>query len=768
MKPAEAENKARLHVEVSGIVQGVGFRPFVYRLAKKFNLGGWVLNDSRGVVIEVEGDDRDLGSFVEELRASAPPLARIVQVKTSRAEPIGETSFRIVESVSREERTVLISPDVATCDDCLREMFDPDDRRFHYPFINCTNCGPRYTIIRDIPYDRPNTTMSKFKMCPLCEAEYHDPADRRFHAQPNACWDCGPRLILCDADGNEISTDAPIARVTEMLKEGLTVAIKGLGGFHLAVDATNDEAVRRLRARKKREQKPLAVMSKDIPTIRRYAFVNEVEERLLKSFQRPIVLLRKRQPNPIANSVAPRSRWFGVMLPYTPVHHLIMRGDFIALVMTSGNISEEPICFENEEAMERLRGIADAFLLNDRDIFMRTDDSVTRVQQSGQIILRRARGYVPVPVFLKDDGPAILATGPELKNTICLLRGKEAFLSQHIGDIKNFETLSYLEKTAEHLKRILQIEPEAIAHDMHPDYLSTRWAQEQKGLPLFAVQHHHAHIASCMAEHQLEEKVIGVAFDGTGYGTDGRIWGGEFLVCDLSGFERAGHFKYTPMPGGDAAVENPIRMAVAHLYQIWGKDTRDLELKALETISEAQLRVLFRMLEGRINCPLTSSVGRLFDSVSALLGICDYASYEGQPAIELEAFADEDCAEAYEWRIEEKDNLVVDSSVIIHQVVEDIQEGVPREMISARFHNAIAEVTAEVCRKIANKTGLRKVVLSGGVFQNMLISNKLQQLLTRSGLEVFQHSEVPPNDGGVSLGQAVVARNLLKKRQEGK
>lgn len=753
---------ARKHIVVKGIVQGVGFRPFVYRLAKAHGLGGWVINDSVGVQIEVEGDPGRIARFLAELQAEPPPLARIIEVVAEDAPLAGEREFQIRPSAELEKRTGLISPDVATCPDCLREMLQRRNRRYLYPFINCTNCGPRYTIIRGIPYDRPKTTMARFQMCPKCALEYADPADRRFHAQPNACAACGPRLTLLSANGHEIRTKDPISEAVGMLHSGKIVAVKGIGGFHLAVDATNEEAVRRLRERKRREEKPLAVMSRDLRKIEEYACVSDEEAELLETWQRPIVLLRKKTGNRIAPSVAPVSKFFGAMLPYSPLHHLLLAKDFLALVMTSGNPSDEPLTADNAEALKRLKGIADAFLVHDRDIHVRLDDSVARVQRGTRLLIRRARGFAPAPILLKDGGPIVLGVGAELRNTICLLRGKEAFLSQHIGDVGNFHTLQYFEKVTEHLKRILEIEPEVIAHDLHPDYFSTRYAQDRAGVRLIGVQHHHAHIAGCLAERQTDEEVIGLSFDGTGYGTDGKIWGGEFLVANIANFRRVGHFKYVPMPGGDAAVVNPPRMAVSFLLDAFGGDLDGVGIPMLEQFEPKDLALLRKMVQSRINAPETSSLGRLFDAVSGMLGVCRRASYEGQPAIELEAVADESCTGAYDFAIAaDATASQVDMAPAIRQIVKDIRDGVGPPIVSAKFHNAVANASLAMCLRIREKYPLRKVALSGGVFQNLLLAERLSGELTQNGFEVLQHREAPPNDGGLSLGQAVVARTRM-------
>ena len=566
----------KLHV--NGIVQGVGFRPFVFQLAEKYQLKGEVANTSSGVTIHVEGSAEHVAAFEKDLAAKPPPLAYVVEITRQPETAKNYADFTIVKSKGESEISTLISPDVAVCDDCRAELFDPADRRFRYPFINCTNCGPRYTIIDDIPYDRPKTSMRYFKMCAACQAEYDDPTNRRFHAQPNACAECGPRVTLCDKSKNIIVVADPILKAAELLKNGRVLAIKGLGGYHLAVDAANADAVTRLRQRKLREEKPLAVMSLDLAAIRRYAEVNDEEEKLLSSIQRPIVLLKKKTSGLLCDAVAPRNKYFGVMLPYTPLHYLLLQLDFTALVMTSGNLSEEPIAIDNDEAFDRLAGIADYFLVHNRDIYLRSDDSIVRHAAGTKRFIRRSRGFVPIPVFLQNKVPHILACGAELKNTVCLTKQDKAFLSQHIGDLENLATYDFLNLTVNHLKRILAIHPEIIACDLHPDYLSTRYAEEQPAIPKIQVQHHHAHIVSCMAEHKLDGPVIGLAFDGTGYGSDGAVWGGEILIVEKHDFKRVGHLAYVAMPGSTAAIKEPWRMAVSYLQDAYGSDVASLNL----------------------------------------------------------------------------------------------------------------------------------------------------------------------------------------------
>lgn len=756
--------KKGVRTRIKGIVQGVGFRPFVYNLARTNGLKGFVSNTSEGVYIEVEGPPEFLDAFHRAIVDEKPPLAHITSVDSVEQPLKAYADFTIHKSETQEHRKALISPDVCVCDDCLRELFDPKDRRYGYPFINCTNCGPRYTIIMDIPYDRPSTAMKAFKMCPPCEAEYHDPADRRFHAQPNACWDCGPVVRLWDQGGREMRVPDPIEATRDLLKKGKIVAVKGLGGFHLAVDATNNKAVKRLRQRKHREEKPLALMSLSLEHIKRFARVTQAEASLLCSIQRPIVILEKKLNPYIAEDVSPRNRNYGVMLPYTPLHYLLLRGDdLLALVMTSGNISEEPIAIDNQEAFERLGGIADYFLNHNRDIYLRSDDSIGRVIDGVARQIRRSRGYVPIPTFLEGSLESILACGAEWKDTICLTREKQAFLSQHIGDLENLETLNFFEMTIAHLKRILEIEPKIIAYDLHPDYLSTQHALKQSSMIQIGIQHHHAHIVSAMAEHGLAGPVIGIALDGTGYGTDGQIWGGEVLVVEPHRFDRVGHFAYLALPGGAAAIKKPWRMAVSALYEAFGDAFLDMDFAFLKDIPRDQVNVLIRMIRQGVNSPLTSSCGRLFDAVAAIAGVRNDVAYEGQAAVELEAAAEADTQRVYPFEIREKDG--VQQFLIgpmIRSVVKDVQEGCSTGLVSATFHNTLVALFVEVCRRVGASRKLRQVALSGGCFQNARLLLELTQALEGQGFEVYSQAVVPSNDGGVALGQAVAADAMYK------
>jgi hydrogenase maturation protein HypF len=664
-------------------------------------------------------------------------------------------------------------------------MFDAKDRRYRYPFINCTNCGPRFTIIRDIPYDRPSTSMAVFPMCPACQAEYEAPLNRRFHAQPNACWECGPRVELWDKSGKRKECRDPIVEAVSALHAGLVVAVKGLGGFHLAVDATNPTAVALLRQRKRRVEKPFAVMVPDLRAAEEICELDDAASAALQSIQRPIVLLPKKlrpvgdaRLSIIPDEVAPFNRYLGIFLPYTPLHYLLLsEGGFKALVMTSGNQSEEPIAIDNREAVDRLNGLADYFLVHNRDILLRCDDSVVRVAGSVTRQLRRSRGFVPVPVFLKDDQPSVLAVGGELKNTICLTKGKHAFLSQHVGDLENAESYSFFHEAIEHLKRILEIRPEIIAYDLHPDYFSTRWALDQSGMQLVGVQHHHAHIASCMAENHLEGRVIGFALDGTGYGTDGKIWGGEVLIAGYEDFERAAHFEYVPLPGGAAAIREPWRMAVSYLAHYFGREFLKpqflkLDIPFLRQLNRPKAELLVRMMEQGVNSPLTSSCGRLFDAVAALVGIRQQVNYEAQAAIELEmAMASSETASseedtAYPMKllpelVPDDDHWIISTRPLFEALLDDLGRNAPVATISRRFHNGLVEGFVQLAMLLRNKSTLDRVCLSGGTFHNVYLSQRLEARLSEAGFEVFTQKEVPSGDGGLSLGQALVAAAKL-------
>jgi hydrogenase maturation protein HypF len=838
----------RRKVEVSGIVQGVGFRPYIYRLATENHLAGTIRNTSWGVSIEVQGEKPAVDAFISRLSREAPPLARITDIVTRDLACNGDRNFRIVASHAEETVRTLISPDVATCDDCLREMFDPRNRRYRYPFTNCTNCGPRFTIVHDIPYDRPRTSMAKFKMCGACQAEYDNPLDRRFHAQPNACWDCGPQLEWWDRKVGRLEGRDPIAEAVAALSSGQITAVKGLGGFHLAADATKPATVALLRERKRRVGKPFAIMIPNLRAAEDICQLSEAEISALQSVHRPIVLLLRRGSGDgleIAADVAPGNHYLGLFLPYTPLHHLLLaEGKFKALVMTSGNLSEEPIAIANDEARSRLGGLADYFLMHNRDILLRCDDSVVRVLPTHSIEsepsrswpaeafnrkghkdqaqcaekiqhLRRARGFVPVPVFLNREVPSILAVGGELKNTICLTQGKHAFLSQHLGDLENLESYKFFAEAIDHLEKVLEIRPQLIAYDLHPDYFSTRWALQRTDMPLIGVQHHHAHIASCMAENHLEGKVIGFALDGTGYGTDGKIWGGEVLIAGYQGFKRAAHIEYIPLPGGAAAIHEPWRMAVSYLSHHFGNDFRKMDLPFLRETARPKLEMLQRALERRINSPLTSSCGRLFDAVAALAGIRQQVTYEAQAAIELEMAINHRepvSHEAYPFALvpdpdapwsdtpleetamhndadsraevknrapetirgpatkedqaaakrknnsqNDRQNLIISTCPMFQALLEDIRQGHSASVISRKFHHGLIKVFTQIAVALRHRTSLNRICLSGGTFNNLYLTSRLVSQLQSDGFDVFTQNEVPAGDGGLSLGQAMVA-----------
>lgn len=747
-------------IHVTGVVQGVGFRPFVYQLAHEHSLAGWVCNTSAGVDIEVEGPTPALIQFLADLKAQAPPLAHVESITATDSPPDGYRQFEIRRSVTQEGEYQLISPDIATCQDCLRELLDPQDRRYRYPFTNCTNCGPRFTIIEDIPYDRPKTTMRDFTMCPDCQAEYDNPLDRRFHAQPNACPVCGPHLSLLGEDGTAVGVEDVISAAVQLLTEGRILAIKGLGGFHLACDATNEEAVRRLRQRKRRPAKPMAVMVATMEKITAHCLVSREEEELLSSLQCPILLLPWKDDSTICRLVAPGNRYLGVMLPYTPLHHVLLREIGRPLIMTSGNVSEEPITVENDEALARLRGIADCFLVHNREIYARYDDSVWMVVEGRSQPLRRSRGYAPFPIRLSFKAQQILACGTELKNTFCATKDEYAFLSQHIGDMGNMETLEHFQASIELYKRLFRLEPEIVAYDMHPDYLATKYALGSgESVQLVPVQHHHAHIVSCMVDNGVEGEVIGVALDGTGYGTDGAIWGGEFLVADYQSFRRVGHLQYVPLPGGEAAIHKPYRMAIGHLYSLLGEEGLSAALPFLGETDKLEVHIIKQQIDQEINSPLTSSCGRLFDAVSALLGFHGRATYEAQAVIRLEMIAaDQDDGTSYPFSIVERNGIrAVQLADIWQGILDDLLGQVPAPAIALRLHNTMAQISLDMCRVAASETGLDRVALSGGCFQNRLLFTKTVAALREDGFEVLTHSRVPCNDGGVSLGQAIIA-----------
>ncbi|MBU2537023.1 MAG: carbamoyltransferase HypF [Proteobacteria bacterium] len=750
----------RWKISVGGIVQGVGFRPFVYRLAGDRALTGFVTNTPEGVVIEAEGQPSQLRNFLDALRKEAPPLSQVGEIVAGPISLLHDNDFVLRHSTVFGPVSTLISPDVAVCQDCLVEFFNPVDRRFRYPFINCTNCGPRYTIVLRIPYDRPHTTMRDFVMCPACRREYDNPSNRRFHAQPNCCPDCGPQLGLVAVDGQRVAErEEAISEVVRRLANGEIVAVKGIGGFHLAVDAANGQAVSRLRRRKKREAKPLAVMVAGLETARKLCRLETMEEQALESQARPIVLATKKEDHGLAEEVAPGYDQFGLMLPYAPLHYLLLQGPVRALVMTSGNRSEEPICIENREAEERLAEIADCFLVHDRGIHLPCDDSVIALQGGMVRQVRRSRGFAPKPLELAGTGEMVLGVGAELKNTVCLLKGKQAFVSQHIGDLKNLEAYRVFQKSIDQLASLFEINPSLIVHDLHPQYLSSRWAEEQKTVPTLAVQHHHAHLVACLAENHHEGPAIGIILDGTGYGPDQTIWGGEMLVGDGSGYRRFGGLESLPLPGGDAAVQAPWRTAVSYLFAAYGENAPELPFMA-----DHDCGMIRSMVRKKLNSPLTSSCGRLFDAVAAMIGGRQVIQYEAQAAIELMQTAEGLGEEVFPCEVyEENDMLKISVRSLIREVAQAVQTGMVQGEISRRFHAGLVAVFTRVAEEARRREKINTVVLSGGVFQNRLLLEGLLASLDRVGFEVLLHKELPCNDGCISLGQAVIGRESLKK-----
>jgi len=757
------EVSVRRRIRVGGVVQGVGFRPFVHRLATELGLTGHVGNDTEGVFLEVEGATKALELFEARLTTEAPPLARIFTVEAMAVEPHYDTAFVIVESQSHNSGSTFVSPDVAVCDDCLGELLNPADRRWRYPFTNCTNCGPRFTITLGLPYDRPRTTMRDFALCPTCAGEYDDPSDRRFHAQPVACAECGPRLWFEGRRGTVDGTDAALAAAQEVLARGGIVAIKGLGGYHLACDATSHDAVSELRRRKHRMEKPLAVMVPDVQAAHALAWIDHEEEALLASPERPIVLLGKRDGTALTEQVAPGNPVIGLLLPYTPLHHLLFQrvpGLDTAvptlLVMTSGNLTDEPICYDDADARDRLGPIADAWLVHDRPIHVPCDDSVVRMADGAEMPIRRSRGYAPLPFRLPFEVAPILAMGGELKNTFCVASGHHAWVSQHIGDMGSLATLAAFERSIRQFGDMYRIDPQFVAADAHPGYQTSRWADEETGLPVAAVQHHHAHIAALMVEHGVpaDERVVGFAFDGTGYGTDGAIWGGEVLIAGYDGFVRATHLRNVPLPGGDAAIRKPFRAALAHLWAA-GIDWAD-DLPPVQQASASEREVLRRQLERDVHCVPSSSMGRLFDAVSSLLGVRHVASYEAQAAIELEWLAERHlhAARPYRFAISHDE---IDPTPVLRALVDDSRAGHAAGPMAAGFHVAVAALVAETAVRLRRQTGIDRVALSGGVFQNVLLLRLVKAELANHDITVLTHRLVPPNDAGLALGQAAVA-----------
>lgn len=760
---------SRVRIRISGAVQGVGFRPFVYRAAAELGVTGWIANDPAGVVVEAEAGDEVVERFIERLRLNAPPRAAIHELVVERAEPAHSSDFRILDSDPAGARTAVVLPDIATCDECRTELLNPRDRRAGYPFTNCTNCGPRYSIIRALPYDRVATTMAGFTMCDSCRGEYRYPLDRRFHAQPNACPVCGPQLTLCDAEGTTLRVTDPLAAAAAALSTGSIVAVKGLGGFQLMADACDATAVARLRARKHRPAKPFAVMAATVEQARRFVDVDAAAEALLTSPAAPIVLLRRKRDYAafdvmdLAEGVAPGNPFVGVMLPSTPLHHLLMRAFGGPLVATSGNRSDEPICIDNHEAFARLAGIAELFLVHDRPIERHVDDSVAMINGDVPVLLRRARGYAPMPLLSPEELPELLAAGPQLKNTIAVSRGRQVFISQHIGDLETCEAQDALERTTADFLRLYESSPAAVVHDMHPDYASTHFATRfaaRHGIPAIAVQHHHAHLAACLGENDVTGNALGIVWDGTGYGTDRTVWGGEFLLGDAASVTRVAHLLPFRLPGGDVAIHKPRRIAAALLHAMGSTDAEVVAVLNGSAPPPSQLPVLLHMLETGLNSPLTTSMGRLFDGVSALLGLCDTATFEGEAAIRLEHAADAAEHGAYEvaLRADAGGPFMLDWRPLVAALLDDVRRGVPRDRVAARAHNGLIDAAV----RIAEIAGCDRVALTGGCFQNRLLLERLTRALSHDGFAVLQHRQVPANDGGVSYGQILVAAARLR------
>lgn len=751
----------RIKIVIRGAVQGVGFRPFIYRLATELNLNGYVLNSSKGVFIEAEGETEILNQFVLRIEKEKPPISIIQSLEYSFLDPIGYNDFSIKKSEKEEEISALILPDIAVCNDCLRELFNPNDRRYLYPFINCTNCGPRFTIIESLPYDRPRTSMKNFKMCSQCESEYKNPLDRRFHAQPIACNDCGPQVQLWDKQGNILSEkEEAIDQCIKLIQSGKITAIKGLGGFHLVVNATDDKAVNELRIKKHREEKPFALMFPDIEMIKEICEVNELEERLLKSPEAPIVLLKKKKNEKsllISNSVAPDNPYLGIMLPYTPLHHIIMRKLNQPIVATSGNLSEEPICIDEYDALKRLNGIAEFFLVHNRPILRHCDDSIARIVNGREFIIRRARGYAPLP-YLSDvsDAQNIIAVGGHLKNTIALKKGGQIFVSQHIGDLSTIESFNAFKRTIRDFQKLYEVEQTKFVGDLHPDYLSTKFLKEN-GFDFKLIQHHLSHIAACKLENDVKGEALGVSWDGTGYGLDGKIWGSEFFYINDESFSHLGQFKKFLLPGGEKAIKEPKRTLAGILFEILDDEILSNEI-LLKKFKPSELKLILNILKNRINAPECVSCGRLFDAVSSLIGISDYSNFEGQAAMKLEFSIEENVQEFYEFDFIENEKIIIDWTKIIFGLIEDLQKGISKGKLSSKFHNTLVEVIV----RFAKKVNIKKVLLSGGCFQNVYLLTRTIQRLKQEGFQTYWHQRIPTNDGGISFGQ-IAAYHLREK-----
>lgn len=754
-------HKKRSFIVVEGIVQGVGFRPFVYNLAKEFGLKGWVNNNSEGVYIDVEGTSEDIDEFLKCLKNNPPPLARIEKITVKVDKILNYSNFEIKESQVNADKITFISPDIATCSECTEDILNINNRRLGYSFTNCTNCGPRFSIVKELPYDRGKTTMDEFKMCEKCNSEYLDPTNRRFHAQPNACSDCGPQLWIEDFKGNKLEVEDPINFARNMLSKGKIFAIKGIGGFHLACDGLNETAVSNLRERKKRPFKPLAVMIKDIETVKNYCRVQHLEEKILTGIKKPIVILNQKDCFDLPGNIAPNQQTLGVMLPYTPIHILLFSEKLKVLIMTSANVNGLPIEYKDNSARAGLSGIVDYFLMHNREIHVPIDDSVIKVVDKQQTIIRRARGFVPEPFKWKSIRN-ILACGPNMKNTFCISKEGFLFLSQFNGDLENLETFEHYKKNIQHFKDIFSFSPQFMAHDMHPGYMSTKYALDYD-LPKIAVQHHHAHIVSCMFENNLDGKVIGVCFDGTGYGTDGKIWGGEFLICDPLEFTRTAHLDYIKMPGGEKAIKEPWRMGVSYIYKSLRMQNSKSEVNDIifELYGKKGID-LINILNSNINCPQTSSMGRMFDAMASIIGISDIVTYEGQASIELEALSKMDIEEAYTYSVIKRDMYIIEPYEIIIEALNDKIKGVSTKIIASKFQNTIVNLTISICQSIRKDSGINEVALSGGVFQNSFLLEKICYNLKRNNFEVYTHKKLPSNDGGIAIGQIIVANAIIE------
>jgi len=754
-------DKTRIFIVIHGIVQGVGFRPFVYNLAVEFGLKGWVNNNSEGVYIDVEGNWEDIDKFLKCIENSPPPLAQIEKITKKVEKTLNYSVFKIKESEQSLDKITFISPDIATCSECSEDILNITNRRRGYAFTNCTNCGPRFSIIKELPYDRGKTTMDEFKMCKECNSEYLNPTNRRFHAQPNACKECGPQLWIEDSKGNILDIEDPISFAQNMLKEGKIFAIKGLGGFHLACDGLNETAVRNLRERKKRPFKPLAVMMKNIEIVKSYCKVRLLEEKILTGIKKPIVILNQKECYDLPEDIAPNQKTLGVMLPYTPIHILLFSKKVELLIMTSANVNGLPIEYKDSSARDGLSGIVDYFLMHNREIHVPVDDSVLKVVDKKQTIIRRARGFVPEP-FKGTNTRNILACGPNMKNTFCISKEGFLFLSQFNGDLENLETYEHYKKNIEHFKRIFSFSPQFIAHDIHPGYMSTKYALEYD-LPKIAVQHHHAHIVSCMFENALDGKVIGVCFDGTGYGTDGKTWGGEFFICDLLNFTRVAHLDYIKMPGGEKAIKESWRMGVSYLYKTLSKQKSKNEVNAIifELYGKRGID-LINILNSNINCPETSSMGRMFDAMANIIGISNIVTYEGQASIELEAISEMNIEEAYTYKVIKEDMYIIEPYEIIIEALDDKIKGVSAKIIASKFQNTIVNLTVTICLRIREDSGINEVALSGGVFQNSFLLTKICYNLKRNNFQVYAHKDLPSNDGGVAIGQIIIANAVIE------